>query len=453
MAYTPDEQELYDFGVGSIPRFLFQTQRAEEVMGAYVKMFDAARAEIEDLFDQTYILNATGSGARYLDQHASERVGTRSSGESDVALRERIRTVQDALTRSYLLQIAQDILDADSVVGTAAMVELRRDKAYVGDFGRLEAEWGNGTNVTITGNDIQKTGGSAAWDAGCYRFKNGVFARVGSGAWYLEWEIDVATDVLGAGFYTSTGGNFQGLYTKVGGTDLEVYKTGAANVTVGTQAAGDVLRIVVNPATSEVTYWQNGTLLYTDELITDFPHDIEADIYTVSAYMLNTMVVMGSSLFSNGIGGVFTNPSGNVMRFEPYELPWARPPFDERPPDYAWQLILSGADEAGNDGTFEVKAMNGDAAEYTNVSGVADSEDLGVEWETKKLDQDLNVADGFARAFVGRGYRVSTKPPISTFVIILPYGTSADTAASVEAAIRRRKAAGFKLIVERRLNP
>lgn len=134
MSYTADEQELYDFGAGSIPRFLFARQRSEEVMGAFVKMFDGARQEIEDLFEQTYILNATGTGSRFLDLHARERVGGRQEDETDEALRERIRNVRDQVTRPVLLDAAQAIIDAESISGTVAMLELKRDKGFYGEF-------------------------------------------------------------------------------------------------------------------------------------------------------------------------------------------------------------------------------------------------------------------------------------------------------------------------------
>jgi hypothetical protein len=152
MPYTTDEQELYDFGAGSVPRFLFAQVRAEEVMGAFVKMFDGARQEIEDIFDQTYILNATGTGHKFLDLHARERIGTRAEGESDAALRERIRSVQDQVTRPALTQAAQQIIDAEGILGTVVMVELRWWRAF---FNTYAAETGTGgTFAAGTGTEM-----------------------------------------------------------------------------------------------------------------------------------------------------------------------------------------------------------------------------------------------------------------------------------------------------------
>lgn len=455
MSYTVDEQELYDWGKGSIPKFLFEEERAEEVMGAYVKMFDAARAAIATLFEQTYILNATGTGPKYLDQHAWERVGSRREDETDVALRERIRTVQDALVRSYLLQIAQGILDADGVSGDAEMVELRRDKAYLGTFGPIDIVWTDKVNVTATGNDLEKTGGSGgSWDAGATSTR--VITRNG----YVEFRLGSTSDTLMCGLsYGSAGEGYAEIDFAIyhnynaGAPYLQIYENGVGVTSgLGTASVDDVLRVKVDED-GTVTYWKNDTLLYTSTEIPTYPLLVDCSINNTNGKIVNARICHGGLGLTGGVGGVFTKPATQVQRFEPYDLPWARPPYDERPPDYGWRLTTSGADNANNDGTFSIKAMYGDAAEFINTPGVADSEDLGVEWKTEKVDQDSNLADGYARAFVDRGYRVSGVPPSSAFVIILPYGTSAETAASVEEAVRQRKAAGFKLIVERRLNP
>jgi hypothetical protein len=155
MAFTTEEQELYDFGVGSVPRFLFAQERDEEVMGAYVKMFDAAREGIANLFNQTYILNATGADAKFLDMHAWERVGSRFEDETDIALRNRIRTVRDTVTRPAILTAAQAIIDDEGISGTVYMVELRRWRAYFNDW--LANTGTGGTFVAGSGSEYKFT--------------------------------------------------------------------------------------------------------------------------------------------------------------------------------------------------------------------------------------------------------------------------------------------------------
>lgn len=58
------------------------------------------------------------------------------------------------------------------------------------------------------------------------------------------------------------------------------------------------------------------------------------------------------------------------------------------------------------------------------------------------------------RAYLSRGYRMAgTGREATAIIVILPYGTSAATAASIAEALRQKKAGGVKVIVERRLNP
>lgn len=82
----------------------------------------------------------------WLQQHARDRGTARQLGETDAALRERLRNVPDAVTRPSLLTAAQAIVDAAGVVGTVALVELRRDKGFF-----RTAASDAGTDGTFTG--------------------------------------------------------------------------------------------------------------------------------------------------------------------------------------------------------------------------------------------------------------------------------------------------------------
>lgn len=153
-----------------------------------------------------------------------------------------------------------------------------------------------------------------------------------------------------------------------------------------------------------------------------------------------------------GTGGTFTQ-IGTVSRFTPTTLPWPTPPFRDPSlqPVYSWQLVIAGAANAGNNGTRTVTGLDADAAIVTNASGVAGL-DPGVTWTARRLDVTGNVTDGFARAFVGRGYRVTRTRPLG-FLVILPFGTDQGTANSIIAALRTKKAGGFRVLVEVRANP
>lgn len=133
MAFSAEEQKLYDFAKASLPKFMFQQLRDEEVFGAMVKVFDAARQQAVAYFTQALILTADGTGADYLNQHAKDRGTTRQTGESDATLRDRLRNIPDALTRLALISAMDSITSPDGIAGGDA-IELRRDRGYFGTF-------------------------------------------------------------------------------------------------------------------------------------------------------------------------------------------------------------------------------------------------------------------------------------------------------------------------------
>lgn len=145
-----------------------------------------------------------------------------------------------------------------------------------------------------------------------------------------------------------------------------------------------------------------------------------------------------------GVGGTFEIVDGE-LRFTP-DTPFARYP---RTPD---QIVLSGAADAANDGTFDVVGLAGAAVTFENPSAVAGA-DAAVAWSIVKRDAAGNVLDGFKDSYLSRGHRLSKAARPAAFVIMLPYGTTAGTAAAVEEFLRLVKAAGFRAIIERRTSP
>lgn len=108
-----------------------------------------------------------------------------------------------------------------------------------------------------------------------------------------------------------------------------------------------------------------------------------------------------------------------------------------------------------NNGTFEITGLLGNAILFSNPSGVNDATDTTAFINIFRADASGNALDGaagFARTYVNRGYRV-TNGAQHVLLLILPFGTDAGTQASILETVRLKKAAGFKVIVERRLNP
>lgn len=105
-----------------------------------------------------------------------------------------------------------------------------------------------------------------------------------------------------------------------------------------------------------------------------------------------------------------------------------------------------------------VDAVN---ANSTLFNAAVDQRDQATVWISRKSDGSGTYAEttltGYAQvyprdlAFCDRGYRCGDDR--NTLIAILPYGTSADTAAITEEALRQKKAAGVQLIVETRQNP
>ena len=138
MALTANEQELFDLAMRALPFWFRNDTRAAEFVGEAAKIAGAARIQSDYwLGEQALILTAdgiVGLEPDWLNQHALDRGTSRQEGESDAALRQRIRNVPDALTRPFLLTAVADVVEAAGEPTTGiAMVELPRDQAFLVD--------------------------------------------------------------------------------------------------------------------------------------------------------------------------------------------------------------------------------------------------------------------------------------------------------------------------------
>lgn len=144
MALSADEQELFDIGRDNLPEWYASDSRANEFLGAAAKITGSARAIASRWLREATLLTLASADVDepdFLDQHARDRGTSRQSGESDEALVKRLRTVEDALTRPFLLAQVQAMMTAAGFAGTPVMVELPRDAAF---FGRYLADGGEG---------------------------------------------------------------------------------------------------------------------------------------------------------------------------------------------------------------------------------------------------------------------------------------------------------------------
>lgn len=299
MALTPEELELERVALSSLPRWITNNETVRESFAAFAAQVGAARTQLAHwLGEMAHVSTSTGVESPdivdYLDALAKDRGTSRADGESDEALRYRLRNTTDAINYPSLLPLVNGMLEADGVVGTAVMYDLRSNRAFFGDN---EPQLGTG----------------------------GTFALV-SGTTYK---------------FTPTAG------------------------------------------------WEGNKPPYVNPARVDTPAK-------------------------------------------------------------SYQLTFSGADDAGNDGTFPVTGIATDGATFTNASGVA-AVDAGVAWRVDRYNwrpAQLTPGTGAGKAYLNRGFRMGGTYP--TIQLILPHGTSEETLQAILTAMGDKKGAGVRVVVERR---
>lgn len=155
MALTTDEQALFDEAKAILPKWFMAYPRAAEDLAMMAKTMGASLTQIRDWL-QTQVLITLAQGASsttpdWLNQHAIDRGTQRQNGESDAALRDRLRKFEDGITRAVLLGAVQSMLTTFGVAGTAAMVELPRDEAF---FKTIQSDTGVGGIFTAPSGGV-----------------------------------------------------------------------------------------------------------------------------------------------------------------------------------------------------------------------------------------------------------------------------------------------------------
>ena len=145
MPLSSEGQGLFDHARRSLPRWLTKGKTtALEWLYGYVAVFEAVYTQGEEWYSITKIQIASGS---YLDQHAIDRGTSRRVGESDSALRARLRNITDAVTTAALKQ-SIDLLLASSSLGSCAILSLRPNRAHFQNVGSSRAFLSRGYRMT-----------------------------------------------------------------------------------------------------------------------------------------------------------------------------------------------------------------------------------------------------------------------------------------------------------------
>lgn len=182
---------------------------------------------------------------------------------------------------------------------------------------------------------------------------------------------------------------------------------------------------------------------------------------------------LGPLTRDSGTGGTFSALPGHATAkvFVP-TVPFKFRPFRNNSDIPGWwhaaSITFSGCSSAGNDGAFWTTALtaaddaDGDptltGVVFENVNGVAET-DATCFWEVNRTDYTGSNIDSTGQAFVNRGFRVwrgsndANRCANGGIVVILPYGCSESIRLSVREMLRQKMAAGFRCIVERRIDP
>jgi hypothetical protein len=128
--------------------------------------------------------------------------------------------------------------------------------------------WTSPVNVTVTGNTIQKTGGSSGeWDAGAV---STVAIRSGDG--YVQATVDATNTYRMFGLSNGNSGVLPGdidFAAYLAGSTLMVYERGLNRGSFGTLAVGDVIKVSIESGV--VKYYKNGVLFYTSSAPAQYP--------------------------------------------------------------------------------------------------------------------------------------------------------------------------------------
>jgi hypothetical protein len=147
--------------------------------------------------------------------------------------------------------------------------------------------WKNAVGVTVSGNNLTKTGGSG-WNAGAVSSR-----AIISGAGYVEFTASENTTARIIGL--SHGDTDQSLadidfavyLTAAAG--LEVYEAGTLRGAFGAYAPGDIIRVAVN-ASGIVDYRKNGATFYTSGAYPMYSLLVDTSLFHTGATLTNVLI-------------------------------------------------------------------------------------------------------------------------------------------------------------------
>lgn len=156
--------------------------------------------------------------------------------------------------------------------------------------GAEDVVWTSGTGVSISGNDLTKTG-SAGWNAGAVST-----SRFEWGPVYVEFVASETNTLRTVGLSNGNPGATDteiDFAIKLTSTAAQIVQQGGLDEDLGAYSAGEVFRIEAEPGI--VRYLRNGVLIHTSNLSPTFPLLVDASLHTTGATL--TDVVVGRAAF------------------------------------------------------------------------------------------------------------------------------------------------------------
>lgn len=152
-------------------------------------------------------------------------------------------------------------------------------------FKTVPWHWTNVSNVTPSGNSIQKTGGvDGQWDAGA---ASNVALLSGNG--YAEATADATNKYRKIGLSTGAGGSgysdMNYALSLDGGGTMSIWESGTWRIDLGPYNAGDIVRVAVE--NGAVRYYHNGKLRYTSTVTPTYPLYLDTSIANTAGQLYN----------------------------------------------------------------------------------------------------------------------------------------------------------------------
>jgi RHS repeat-associated protein len=176
-----------------------------------------------------------------------------------------------------------------------------------GGGGAQNASFTNAVGVSVSGNSLTKTAADGWGNAGAVSTQT-----IASGDGYVEFTASETNTYRLVGLsHTDTNQSYNTLdyaiYLTPNGS-LAGYQGATYLGTLGTYAAGDVLRVAIESGV--VKYKKNGTVFYTATTAPNYPLMVDTSLYTNGATISNVLISSGNG-GSGGAGNVgWTNTVG-----------------------------------------------------------------------------------------------------------------------------------------------